>query len=283
MTLTISQSALDQSVNIVRTIGPGEALEARYVRRSAEELIVYLSSQTACAQRCRFCHLTTTGQVAARDATMTELLQQAENVLTHYDVSVQNGAPVAGAVNFNFMARGEPLANRSVPWDRLLEMLDLQAWQQRLQPRFKVSTIIPTETPRLRDIFTGSIQPDIYYSLYSLRDDFRRRWMPSAAPFEVGLRLLAEWQNWAHKIPRIHLALIRGENDDPADIEALARAATGALRVDFNIVRYNPPDERTSEGDVSIAYSILRRYAPTQVVDRVGFDVQASCGMFVNV
>ncbi len=272
-------SQLDRSVNFVERLGPGQALESRYVRRSDDELIVYLSTQTACAQRCRFCHLTTTGQVQAEDAEIEEIVEQARRVLIHYEK--RTAGPPARIVNFNFMARGEPMANRSLAWADMLDELSMQGAYRDLLPRFKISTILPSGMPSLESLF-GPYAPDIYYSLYSVQEDFRKRWMPGALPSAQGLDLLEAWQQHSHKIPRIHLAIIEGENDAAWQLSQLGETVTRRIRADFNIVRYNPPDDRTREGDFSLAYNILRNFGPTQVVDRVGLDVHASCGMFYN-
>src|SRR5689334_1695522 len=99
-------SRQDASVNWDRPADVGR-IEARYVRRCPDYFVVYLSSQTGCNQGCRMCHLTATGQTRLRDVTHAEFLEQAETVLDYY----RNSAPTARTVHFNFMARGEPLAN----------------------------------------------------------------------------------------------------------------------------------------------------------------------------
>src|SRR5438552_17740648 len=103
------RSALDASVNWDRPADVGR-LEARYVRRCADYVVVYLSSQTGCDQGCRMCHLTGTGQTRLRDVTPEEILEQADTVLDYY----RREAPPARSVHFNFMARGEPLANQAL-------------------------------------------------------------------------------------------------------------------------------------------------------------------------
>lgn len=276
MTLRTLRSALDDSVNFVETLGPGQALESRYVRRVPEEVTIYLSTQTACAQRCRFCHLTTTGQVWPEEASSGEILNQAVIALEAYRDRD------AVRANFNFMARGEPLAVRR-DWAFILTRLSIMAQKVGLLPSFKISTILPVGLQLPLAEHFAPYAPDIYYSLYSVHEEFRKRWMPSALSADEGLEILAEWQRLSHKIPRIHLALIAGWNDYEDHLHDLGAACRGYLdAVAFNLVRYNPPDQRTREGDLGRAYNILRKYGPTQAVDRVGLDVHASCGMFYS-
>ena len=66
-------SSVDASVNWVREADIGR-VEARYVRRSDDYFVVYLSSQTGCVQACRMCHLTASGQTQLRNVTLDELL-----------------------------------------------------------------------------------------------------------------------------------------------------------------------------------------------------------------
>src|SRR5689334_4702905 len=189
---TAYKSGRDASVNWDRPADVGR-LEARYVRRSTDYFVVYLSSQTGCAQGCRMCHLTATGQTRLRDATVAEMLDQARTVLDHY----RRQAAPARSVHFNFMARGEPLANRALlaDADGLLGELSRRAVALGLRPRHLVSTIYPRtlEDRPLEDVFVTH-HPDIYYSIYSTSERFRRRWLPRAIPAEAALDRLTSWQ-----------------------------------------------------------------------------------------
>lgn len=280
------RSELDASINWVRRVEVG-AIEARFVRREPGTVVVYLSSQTGCRQACRMCHLTATGQTALRDVTMEEYVEQAEVVLAHV-----RGVEPASVVHFNFMARGEPLMN-PVMVERAGELLD-RLWrladEARLRPRFLVSTILPKGfTRRLEDVF-ARYQPELYYSLYSTSEAFRRRWLPNAHPVDAALDQLAAWQRETSKIVKIHFAFIRGENDAEADVHAMCDALDArGLRANVNLVRYNPPSpDHGAEPDEAVIArnaALFRTRLPgarVQVVPRVGFDVQASCGMFVS-
>src|SRR4051794_2611993 len=149
---TEHKSRQDASVNWDRPANVGR-IEARYVRRCPDYVVVYLSSQTGCNQGCRMCHLTATGQTRLRDVTHEEFIEQAETVLDHY----RRNTPRAQSVHFNFMARGEPLANPVLlsHADELLGELARRAIELELRPRYLVSTIFPREigSRRLEDIF----------------------------------------------------------------------------------------------------------------------------------
>ena len=276
----------DASVNWDKLADVGR-IEARYVRRCPDYVVAYLSSQTGCDQGCRMCHLTASGQTRQRDVTQEEFLAQADTVLDHY----RREAPARG-VHFNFMARGEPLANPVLleHADELLGDLAQRALALDLRPRYLVSTIFPRQLGDrlLEDIFIR-YHPEIYYSLYSVRERFRRRWLPKALPVEEALDRLVSWQRSTYKICKIHYAFIAGENDSEADVHAICDALESRrLMAHVNIVRYNPPD--TGRHGVEPPEQVIQRnariyqsrlpHARVRVIPRVGYDVQASCGMF---
>ncbi len=282
-------SRQDASVNWDKPADTGR-IEARYVRRRPDDFVVYLSSQTGCDQACRMCHLTATGQTPLRDVTHAEFLEQADTVLGYY----QAGMAKAKSVHFNFMARGEPLANEYLlsHADQLLGDLADRAVALRLRPRYLVSTIFPRSLGDrlLEDIFTTH-HPEIYYSLYSMNEAFRRRWLPKALPAEEALDRLASWQRSSYKIFKVHYAFIASENDSEADVHAICDALEQRrLMVHVNIVRYNPaspgrhgvePPEEIVQRNAQIFRSRLPQ-SRVIVVPRVGFDVAASCGMFFD-
>ena len=283
-----SHSREDASINWVRPVDVGH-LEARYVRRCDDYVVVYLSSQTGCRQACRMCHLTATGQTALRHTTAAEFLEQADTVLGHY----QREAAPAETVHFNFMARGEPLASPVVVdhADALLGALGDRAVGLGLRPRFGVSTIVPRTLGdrALEDIFVRH-HPEIYYSVYSVRGAFRRRWLPKALPCAEAFDRLAAWQRHTYKVFKIHYAFIEGENDGEDEVHAICDAIEErGLFVHVNLVRYNPPSpSHGREAPEAILHRNARIFAGrlpharVRVIPRVGFDVAASCGMFVG-
>lgn len=285
-------STQDLSVNFVAANGQ----ESRYVRRTNDYFIVYLSSHNGCEKACRFCHLTQTGQTAFDEASVSDMLDQARLVLEHHRRRVATGEePSAHRVHFNWMARGDPLASSVVrtQWRALTAGLAELAGSCGLKEfRFNVSSIFPAA-----ECAQGSLQlldgphcPTVFYSLYSLEADFRRRWLPKALDPEIVLKELATWQAATGGDVVFHWALIAGENDSEAAVSQIAEAIEQhGIRGRFNLVRYNPFSDRqgVESDDLTrqIRFDRLKdsmRSPGSRVVPRVGFDVQASCGMFVQ-
>jgi adenine C2-methylase RlmN of 23S rRNA A2503 and tRNA A37 len=284
-------SQLDQSVNFEHVFEDHRGrLEARYVRRTDEYFIVYLSSQTGCKQACRMCWLTATGQTDLRDVTVEEYFQQADEVLAYYATKHP-----AERVHFNFMARGEPLANRIflANADLILRGLKERAAAYGLEAKFLISTIFPEEFGNrgLVNVFQDpTVYPELYYSVYSLNERFRRRWLPKAQYPRNAFSALKEWQLHTGKVPKIHYAFIEHENDTLHDVKCILDEIDGyQLDVNWNIVRYNPPEGHLSRepvfGQIDYLYRYIKRRLPegrVKLIPRVGTDVQASCGTFLK-
>lgn len=292
MTYTLN-SALDASANFVVPTPDGGAWEARYVRRVRDYFIAYVSSHTGCSQACRFCHLTASGQTMMAPATAEDYLAQFDRVLAHYgEVRETQGA--AERVNINWMSRGEALANPTMVegFAPLREAIRQRAAAMDLRAKCNISTILPKSfgDRSLVDV-TGMDVSDtvIYYSLYSLRSSFRRRWLSTAMPGEDGLDRLAEWQRITGGRVALHWAFIAGENDDEGTVaEILDAVHQRGLVAKFNAVRYNPfsaaQGTEPAEPVVEARFAQLAEglgHPASRIVPRVGFDVKASCGMFV--
>lgn len=284
--LTVLQSTQDASVNFVTPTENG-FFESRFVRRDEDYIICYLSSHDGCNRGCRMCHLTATGQTSMHSATLADYHAQAEAVLDHYEtLTTREGKD--RYVNFNFMARGEPLVNKTLLEEapRLFTMLTKQAKRRDLLARFNISTIMPkTFFGDLVSLFYP-FTPTIYYSFYSTFTQFREKWLPNAMPYDQALRLLRDYQTFTKKIVKVHHALIAGENDSEWNQNQVGTVcATRDLAVEFNLVRFNSPTSEYVEANEEAyerAAATLSPYGKVQIVRRVGFDVKASCGMFIT-
>jgi 23S rRNA (adenine2503-C2)-methyltransferase len=276
----ILKSKLDESVNFVIPTSDGGAQEARYVRREQEYFCCYLSSHSGCNRGCKFCHLTATGQTMYTPAKRGEISVQAINVFRHYKTQTP-----AHRVHFNFMSRGEPLDNPSINDDDVLSHLASMARTYGLMPRFNISTIMPKSFVGPLEQRFKEIHPVIYYSLYSMNQEWRRTWLPGAMRPSQALMLLNEYQKATGALVVIHGAFIEDENDSTGSIAEMMQAVKrSGLVAKFNIVRYNPFSEDLGQESPylqEIEWQI-ERSMPVKVVNRIGMDVMASCGTFVG-
>lgn len=284
-------SEIDSSINFAEEALIG-FLESRFVRKHDDYFICYLSSQSGCNRGCKFCWLTATKQTKFEDALPVDFLSQAAKVLKHYD---KEHKP-AKYMHYNFMARGEVLNNKHILSDADQILFDLgkltKAFDSNLGVKFNVSTILPKDLDKsLPEIFK-TIHPTIYYSLYSVNDEFRKKWMPNAMDVDRAFELLKEWQLFSKKKIKIHHCFIDNENDSVNDVyQMIDKINHFRLDCEFNLVRYNPYSEiqgkESSDDKISRNMELIRTLLPTshnkvQVIPRVGQDVYASCGTFIQ-
>jgi 23S rRNA (adenine2503-C2)-methyltransferase len=283
-------------------------LEARYVRREDLKISTYVSSHSGCNQGCKFCWLTQNNQTSFDHASISDYEMQLQTILSK--VPPKDNEFICNykiRVNVNFMARGEPLANKSVIneypslYDRLLLVVNKHGYKKM---NMNVSTIMPLVIkPRaLIEIFRE--QPvNIYYSLYSNNEAFKKGWMPNAMPVELALDKLAEFQHLRAKLngyegetlPSIifHGAFIKGQNDSLELVHSMAEAIKRRqfIKSKFHLVRLNPhklsgieePDEKRLQTIFEIMNDAVQNNTLTsdsRIIHRVGFDVKASCGTF---
>lgn len=290
MTWQVLKSHEDASVNFIKPSEDGGFWEARFVQREPHYFIVYLSSHTGCNKSCRFCHLTATKQTMMTPATLDIYLEQAEQVLNYY--RSLNREQTETIVNFNFMARGEPLANPVVLYQskELFDKLSEKAIALNLKPQFMVSSIIPDDFPvQLEDIFSDE-RATLYYSLYSTQDKFRKRWLPKSMDCYKSLDMIADFQKKTNRPIVLHWAFIKDQNDNTLELdETMKEVQSRGIQAKFNLVRYNPHSDRygvePDESKIIQLFDNVKSYLPnsqSRIVPRVGHDVKASCGMFVK-
>ena len=281
-------SRMDDSVNFVEEADDGGFFESRYVRRTDDYFIAYISSHTGCAQACRFCHLTQTGQLSFTPADHETMLGQLDNALAHHD---RTGVP-STRVNVNFMARGEPLLNRFLTddFERFADAARGRAARRGLEMTFNISSIFPKDAADVDLVRSFPVDDAvIFWSLYSLDPAFRRRWLPRAQdPGRVMEKILA-WQDAGGRTV-LHWAMIEGENDGERTLDDIAAFVDASgLRARLNLVRYNSHSPKTGREATGGSYQrafetvgAVMTEPGSRIVPRVGHDVKASCGMFVS-
>lgn len=283
-------SQVDNSVNFIEEALTG-FLESRYVRKCDEYFICYLSSQSGCNRGCRFCHLTATKQTKFEDALPVDFLSQAAKVLKHY----QQSGVKAKHIHFNWMARGEVMANQHILNNADTILYDLGKLATTFDPdlgvKFNISTIMPKSLDKpLQNIFK-IVHPTMYYSLYSVKPEFKKRWMPQAMDVDQAFEMLKEYQIFTKKKVKIHHCYIENENDSVDDVHGMIdKINQYRLDCEFNLVRYNPYSEiQGKESSMEVIernLNILKDLMPgsfynkVKMIPRVGPDCYASCGVF---
>lgn len=319
------ESVIDSSVNWISRFG-SDHIETRYVRKWSEQVkpmvgkqlvgtatsadmvvrtpadyfIAYLSSHNGCTMGCKFCHLTQQGQTSFDHVGIDGYIGQLDKVLTHYAMRLKCGDSPASRLNINYMARGEPFANKYMVnnypdlYDGILKRVQEQF--PDLVVKHNISTIMPhiMRYRSLEDVFKGK-PAHVYYSLYSLNPKFRERWIPNAIPAVEALNKLKKYEDSAlsagiNSPVTFHWAIIKNHNDNIEDVKETARVLREyRFRAKFNMVRYNPhPNSRSTESDkldeifniISGALEHGVEEKRSYIVPRVGKDVYASCGLF---
>jgi adenine C2-methylase RlmN of 23S rRNA A2503 and tRNA A37 len=192
------------------------------------------------------------------------------------------------------MSRGEVLANSIFisNYKLILDKLEKMANELGLMAHFNISTIMPKEVKYInfKEFLSGDYNITIFYSLYSTDMIFRKKWLPKAIDPIIALDKLKEWQNNTGKLIALHWAYIKNENDSLEETKKIVKLINNYdLNCKFNLVRYNPYSINQgveSEDEVlNENFEILKiglRNKNSRIVPKVGFDVKASCGMFIN-
>ena len=306
--MEVFHSELDSSINVWI-----DGFEARFVQRTPEYFIIYISTMKGCDQSCRMCHLTTTGQTDSTLATFNDILAQFYAVIQELGErgTLEDTLSKASTIHINYMARGEPLLNHYLidnwgPIHKEIREYFEREYKKSLDVRPILSTIFPAE---LEDKygFSGIISlliylsdeyhpPSIYYSLYSSDEKVRKRWLPKALPCKSALMYLNLYNILTmddnEVTNKIHFALIKGVNDTLLNATGICdllsqESLKGLKGIPFNLVRYNPysskQGEEADEDDIQKVSEYLNQAGhPTKVIPKVGFDVKASCGMFLT-
>lgn len=291
------KSIYDSSVNFVIPY-KSSVIECRYVRRADHYISTYLSSHNGCNMGCKFCWLTASGQNSFNHVTTELYVLQLDKVLNHAKEIDQDSSKNV-RININMMARGESLANKYLVnsydtfYDELQKVVDKYDYKEQ---KINVSTIMPytIKDKELKDIFNNK-PAYLYYSLYSINQSFRDKWLPNALPHKLALNKLKNYQDSTDLPLTIHFCLIEGENDNLDDIRAMATQLEeyNFNKLKFNIIAFNPdPNSEYKESSPNTqknVFDILKSVAKdtdiktnkTRQVARVGYDVKVSCGMFV--
>lgn len=259
----------------------GAALESvRIPLEKPGRFTVCVSSQIGCALACAFC---ATGRLGLRrNLEAWEIVEQVRQVRARLPA----GARVHGVV---FQGMGEPLANL----DRVLAAIAAMSDPSGLAIDARAMTVCTAGLPTgIRRLAREEPRVRLGLSLSSARPDVRRSLMPieGAHPLSDVLAAAVDHARATGNAPMFAVTLLRGRNDTPADIDALARlvhdfTARAGLRPRLTLLAYNPiagdddpftrlpADDEAAFRDALAARGVFthRRYSG-------GGDVDAACG-----
>lgn len=292
-------SKLDSSINFIKKYDKS-MVEARYVRRNKNYISAYLSSHNGCIMNCKFCWLTQTKQTEFKHVDNNLYKEQLDNILD-YATTIDNQNDRSNIrININLMSRGEPLGNKFIlnKYNDFYNSLQTSVYNHGYDKmKINLSTIMPVglKDKKLFDIFNQT-PVNIYYSIYSINNEFKKKWIPKAMDTLLALEKLKEFQDLTGQVITFHFALINGENDDINDIQRLASTIDKFQfnRTKLNIVRFNPhPNLKYIEPNIekindifNILNSVMKDNTistnKSRIVPRIGSDVYASCGMFID-
>ena len=253
--------------------GDFEAVSIPILRgRGEPKTVACVSSQSGCAQGCRFC---CTGRLGlARSLRPWEIVAQ---VLA---VRAAAPAPLRGVV---FMGMGEPLENL----DAVLAAIRILTSPCALAISAKaisVSTagIVPGI---LRLAEPGAPPVRLFVTLFSARSEVRDRWMPVSRRFPLPeLRdALRRYHLATGRRPTLAWPLVAGVNDTPGDAVALARWLDG-LPASLDLIDVNDPSRSLlppTDAARNAFLDALRLHARLPVTRRYsgGADILAACGL----
>ena len=130
-----------------------------------------------------------------------------------------------------------------------------------------ISTIMPNtiKNNSLCTIFNNT-PVNLYYSLYSVNEKFKNKWMPNAMNYNLALDKLKEYQNFTDNYSplTIHGIFIKGENDNDDDIERMFDEINKRdfKKIKFNIVKFNPhKNSEYVESDKEVLNNIYKKNA----------------------
>jgi adenine C2-methylase RlmN of 23S rRNA A2503 and tRNA A37 len=289
-------SATDGSINWIIPKG-NSFIECRYIRRADGYISSYLSSHSGCKMGCSFCYLTVTNQTSFTHVDV-ELFKEQLNLVLNHAKDIDGDKSKDVRINVNMMARGEALANKFIVnkypefYKGLNTIVDKYDYGTM---KINISTIMPytIKNHDLVDIF-HDLPTNIYYSIYSINQKFRDKWIPNGIHWYDALTKLKKYQLETNNTITLHFALIENENDNPKEVQEMADEINNFnfTKLKFNIVRFNKHEKlnynEAPMEKIEAAFDILSFIAKeseittnkSRIVKRVAEETLGSCGMF---
>ena len=261
-------SSLDDTVKYLYRLPDGHHVETVLMHyRHGWRLCI--STQVGCKMGCRFCASAIAGFV--RDLTPSEMLRQIDE--TERDA----GVSISGLV---LMGIGEPLDN----FDNVMRFLELLSDPEGRQMSLRHVTLSTCGiVPRIRELADRRTGLTLAVSLHSADGAHRREIMPIARRYSLEELMEACRYYFSQTGRRVtfEYAVMEGENDSPADAQALAALLRG-MGSHVNLIPVNRVRERgyhaTRRAAEQFQKQLERRGVNATVRRTLGADIEAACG-----
>ncbi|MBI4468977.1 MAG: 23S rRNA (adenine(2503)-C(2))-methyltransferase RlmN [Acidobacteria bacterium] len=252
-----------------------DRLEAVWIPDERRDTIC-ISTQAGCPLACAFCM---TGVIGlSRNLAAGEIVAEVGLVLNHVYGAGQE--PRRG-VNLVLMGMGEPLAN----YEEVMRAVRLFAEPNGMnisQRRITLSTA--GVVPKIYELASEPIRPELAVSLAATRDDLRNELMPINKQWPIAelLKACRDYPLRPHEQITFEYVMLDGVNDSRTDAAQLADLIRG-MEAKVNLIPHNPAPElpyRASPDYRILEFqSILRGHGILAFVRTPrGRDISAACG-----
>ncbi len=277
MKILKAQKSEDNAVKYLIELEDRQTVEALYMydqdRTVTYHSTVCVSSQVGCAMGCRFC--ATGAQGFVRNLTAEEIAGQARLCDRERQAA---GYPPLDAVVLAGM--GEPLANFENVMAAILSIRETLGISC-----FELATVgIPDKIRKLADFVVSSgVKLRLNVSLHAPTDDKRLQLMPVTRRYGTGevIDAAAGFARRTGSVARIRYMLIRGFNDEDADIAGL-RALLEGKPVKLVVSAYNDNGvsglQRPEALEVLNFYHKIKENIDSGIFRNFGASVLGGCG-----
>lgn len=272
--LKVVESADKRVHKYVYQLDDSRVVEASAIKRTPDgKLAICLPTQTGCAMRCKFCHLTSIPQTSVRNLSKTELTEIINNIC--------NTAPnQSETLLISFMGSGEPLRNQHV-------IIEVSNEVRYTNKKYRIiKTAFSTMAPSLQalKLFASNVVSKhqspfkMHVSLHATDIETRRELIPgsTATPNEIVEFLRLYNERFLGPV-ELHYTLIAGVNDSNQDLAFLVEAKLPICFIEFNegVNDFRASPRLSYFVDTLKSNGIeVESYAPP------GADIGASCGQF---
>lgn len=239
-----------------------------------DRLTVCFSTQAGCAMGCTFCATGRGGFV--RDLLPGELVWQVALVGRDFGTRVSNAVA---------MGQGEPLNNYDATLGGL-RLMNHPAGQGIGARHLTISTC--GVIPGIQRLSREPEQFTLAVSLHSAVQETRDRIMPGVRrwPLAQLREALIDYTDSTGRRPTLEYAVIKGTNDTPEEVDALASFARGWMS-HVNLIPVNPvPGSAATRPDhaqvLAIASALRRAGVETSIRTERGTDIDAACGQLTQ-